>query len=521
MRTDPLGDALAALKLDYPGPGGAVAVVRDGQVLTRQCWGYADIVRRTKITSRTLFRVCSITKQFVCASALATLDDLSLLDPHIRAAMPRLGVRTPRAIHLAHNQSGLRDYWATAMLCGATAESPFDAAASRWLIGRTASLQFEPGTRFSYCNQNFRLLGEALERQIGLGLDDLLRDSVFERVGMVTARLVADTAVMPDSTQGYEGSLESGFRPAVNRIHWTGDAGVVCCLDDMIAWERAIDASRDDPDGLYQRLSGPVNFHNGAASGYGFGLARFSVAGRPATGHGGALRGWRCFRLYVPSDRLSVVVLFNHDSDACKAARAIAEAVLEPETRPGAPFGALPDKAWSGNFFEADCRLQVRLEAGPNRTLRFYYGDVAEILTLDPEGVARGPYSSLSRLPTGFFLSRPGDNMGNRLRPIPPPSGQLYPPEGNFFCPELEANFTCGQIGGVLYGAFSGKLGAGEMQYLPQLGDDHWYYPMPRALDCAPPGEWMVHAHRDGAGGVAAVEIACWLARRLVFVRQD
>ena len=518
---DRLDLALATLSQDFPGPGGAVAVVRDGQVLARQCWGYADITRRLPVSPRTLFRICSITKQFVCAAGLTMLDDLSQLDPHIRAAMPRLRGRTPQAIYLAHNQSGLRDYWASAMLCGASAESTFDAAASRWLIGRTASLQFEPGTRFSYCNQNFRLLGEALERHAGLGLDDLLRDTVFERVGMATARLVPDTATMPDGTQGYEGSIDSGVRPAVNRIHWAGDAGVVASLDDMIAWERFIDAARDDSDSLYQRLSAPVHFHNGAASRYGFGLERFEVAGLAATGHGGALRGWRSFRLHVPAGRLSVVVLFNHDADARRAAFGIAQAALDPNARPIAPFEAVPDKAWSGNFFEADSRLQVRLVAGPNRTVALYYSAVPEILTLDPEGVARGGNSALSRLPSGFFLRRIGDNMGNRLRPILPPSGRFYPPDGRFVCAELEATFTCAQSGGALYGGFSGALGAGEMQVLPQLGEDHWRYPMPRALDCAPPGEWMVHAHRDGAGGVAAVEIGCWLARKLVFVRQD
>src|SRR5471030_852695 len=105
---------------------------------------------------------------------------------------------------------------------------------------------------------------------------------------------------MPDGTTGYEGTTLRGFRAAENRILWTGDAGLGASLDDMIAWERFIDATRDDPNSLYRRLSAPVMFSDGNPAAYGFGLSRSTEFGREVTGHGGALRGWRSHRLYVP-----------------------------------------------------------------------------------------------------------------------------------------------------------------------------------------------------------------------------
>jgi D-aminopeptidase len=49
-------DRLAArLPVAYPGPGGAIAVLR-------HAWGYANAERRIPFTPRSLFRVCSITK---------------------------------------------------------------------------------------------------------------------------------------------------------------------------------------------------------------------------------------------------------------------------------------------------------------------------------------------------------------------------------------------------------------------------------------------------------------------------
>ena len=222
----------------------------------------------------------------------------------------------PGALHLCHNQSGLRDYWAVAMLHGSPVEAPFGDTEAASVIGDTRTLHFSPGTRFSYVNQNFRILSDIMQDRTGHNFADLLRTRIFGRTGMETAFLAADTNAMPDGTQGYEGNQATGFRAAENRIVWTGDAGLGASLNDMIAWENYIDATRDDPNGLYNRLSAPVTFAGGNPAPYGFGLGRSMEFGFPVTGHGGALRGWRSHRLYAPSERVSVVVMFNHMADA-------------------------------------------------------------------------------------------------------------------------------------------------------------------------------------------------------------
>jgi len=280
--------ALAALPLAYPGPGGAVAVLRDGEVLARHAWGWADVDRHIAFTPQTLFRICSISKQFTCAAMLDLFPDPRVLDGDVRALLPLLEEQAPGALDLAHNQSGLRDYWAVAMLSGSPIEARFGEAETAQVIGRTRSLQFAPGTRYSYCNQNFRILGDILAARAGRSYAELVRSRVFDRAGMATAQLCADTSVMPDGTLGYEGSLEGGFRPAVNNIVWTGDAGLGASLDDMIAWERFIDATREDAAGIYQQMSEPVQFRDGALAGYGFG----SIC-RPS-----ASRSWRCSTIW-------------------------------------------------------------------------------------------------------------------------------------------------------------------------------------------------------------------------------
>jgi D-aminopeptidase len=128
--------------------------------------------------------------------------------------LPALAQPAPTTLQLCHNQSGLRDYWAVAMLHGSAVEAPFGDTEARRVIRRTQTLQFAPGTRYSYANQNFRLLSEILEERTGRSFGELLRRSIFERVGMADALLAADTRALPDGTEGYEGTLQTGFRAA-------------------------------------------------------------------------------------------------------------------------------------------------------------------------------------------------------------------------------------------------------------------------------------------------------------------
>ncbi|MFT8242471.1 D-aminopeptidase [Roseomonas sp. BN140053] len=508
-----LDRAVAALPGRYPGPGGALAVLREGEVLAQHCWGWADAQAQRPFTPDTMFLVCSITKQFTCSLLLDQFPDPGVLDADLRRLLPELEGEAPRTLDLCHNQSGLRDYWALAMLCGSAPEGEFGPDDARRLIGRTRSLHFAPGTRYSYSNGNFRLLSDLIEARTGRDFGTLLRERVLDRAAMPRAAVSPDTARVPGGTVGYEGSVEAGFQPAVNRIHWTGDAGLAASLDDLVAWERFIDATRDDADGLYRRLCAPVAFRDGTPAGYGFGLGRPTLLGRPITAHGGGLRGWRSFRCYAPAERVSVVVLFNHMADPRAAARDLFAAALGLPVAPPAP--AVAATGWDGCFEEPETGLAARLDAQPDGRLRLRFAPGPEFLTPAGEDAA-SPEIRLHRGPEGIRMRRLLDHLDTTLRPCAAAAPEPF--EGRFHCAELDADLTCVLAGGVPYAAFSGDLGQGAMQPLLPLAADTWLLPCPRALDFAAPGDWTVRLRRDGAGRVAGLQLGSWLARGLDYL---
>ena len=504
-----LTQLLDGLSAQVRGPGGAIAVLKDGVPVVRQAWGWADVDRRIAFTPATLFRICSISKQFTCATMLERHPDPTVLNGDLPKHLPKLGAR-PSVLHLAHNQSGLRDYWATTVLCGAVPESVFGPDDARDLTARSAALQFASGTRYSYCNQNFRILGELVQDRAGTDLGLLMRRHVFDPAGMPSALLCPETSAMPDGTIGYEGSLEDGWRPAVNRLHWTGDAGIAASLDDMIAWEQAIDAARDDPASRYAIQSQPTNFADGTPAAYGFGLSHMMIHGKPAIGHGGGLRGWRSTRFYVPSERISVVVLFNHMADPGAVASDLLGALLDAPA-PAAPPPANPD--WAGNYRDDETGLLARVEITAAQRVRLWFGQGPDLLDPTEDGQASGGAVSLRADGAGLVMERRKENLRSTLVRCDGPASRDI--DGTFHNAEYGSTFSCVSAGGVLYGAFAGVLGRGLMEPLLPAGPDLWRLPCPRALDFSAPGDWTLHFSPDRKN----VTIGCWLARGIGFAR--
>lgn len=505
-----LDQVLAALPSRFPGAGGAVAVLRAGQVVARHAWGFADLERRIPFTPETMFLICSISKQFTCATALLTaeLDRVpDALEPALAARLPLMAQR-PTATHLAHNQSGLRDYWALTALAGSPVEAPFTEAQARRLTDRVRTGHFATGTRYSYCNQNFRILGDLVAERAGRPLGELMRAHVFDRIGMPTARLNPDTSQVPGFTVGYEGSQEAGFRAAVNRVTWTGDAGVAASLDDLIAWDRHIDATRENPGAIHNRLSVPVAFADGKPAGYGWGLSRGTLLGRAIVGHGGGLRGWRSFRFHAPAERLGVVVLFNHMADPRAAAMQLFAAALGEDIPPpatGAPVG------WAGAYMDPETRLATRIDARADGQVALHFAGHPELLAPAPDGSHAAGGTMLRPEGGGVRMIRAGDNIDTLLAPIAGPPTK--PIEGVWRSAEWGAALTVAVMGGVPYAAASGELGEGAMVPLVHHGGDVWLVPCPRALDFSAPGDWTL----DFRGG--GLVVGCWLARGIEYAR--
>lgn len=506
--------AVASLPERFRGPGGAVGVMKDGEVIVREAWGYADPDTGLEMTPSRLMPICSISKQMTCGVLLDLVGDPSVLDGRLGDFLPNIEGRRPTIRELCDNRSGLRDYWALTVLHGAHHEGVFRRDDARPLFARMKTTHFEPGSQYSYSNGNFRILSDLLEERSGKSLATLYRHHIFGPAGMRDARLAADTVAPLNGTIGHEGNATVGWFPATNRIVWTGDAGVAATLDDMLAWERFIDRTRNDTDGLYNRLSAPTAFSDGRAARYGMGLAHDRIEDVAITGHGGALRGFRIRRLHAAAERLSVVVMFNHEADAHAAALFVMRAALG---RPAPARSATPvDQSWTGRYLEASSGLSLDITVHGSAILA-NLGGGTEVLSAGEGGVASSSVMSLSRQGNDLWLERQGDNLRGLATQL---EGDVAKDiAGRYLSAETESAFEIEAVGKAFAGHFDGYLGRGPMHQLRPFAGDVWRLSTPRSMDAPSPGDWTVQVRRSAAGIVEGLTVGCWLARNVAFSR--
>lgn len=510
-----LAAALDLLPQKWRGPGGVALVVRDGVAIAARAWGYADLDRHRPMTRTTRLPICSISKQFTCGVLLATAGEPEALDSRLPALLPALEGPMPTVRQLCHNQSGLRDYWAMTVIEGARAEQTFRREDALPMIAAIRSGHFAPGTGYSYCNCNYRLLSEMIEASTDASLETLYRRHIWGPAGMKTAVLTSDTRHPADEVVGYEGSDATGYFPADNGIFWIGDAGISASLDDMIAYERWIDATLHDPASLYRRLSAPSSFADGTPARYGFGLAREVVSGVEVTGHGGALRGFRAHRMHSADHRLSVMVMFNHDASAHDAAASLLRAALglaEDEPRPLSP-------GWAGQWLCEATGLFARIEVA-NGNARLHFATGAEEMTEDADGRLVATGCVVEREGGALLMHRLRDNIVTVMQPV----REVAVADGG----EIAGDYRCGETGGKMrieardgatFASFTGRLGDGPMAPVIPAAPDVWLVRTRRSMDAPAPGDWTLRVRRDGARKVTGAGLGCWLARGLDYRR--
>ncbi|WP_026790836.1 D-aminopeptidase [Pleomorphomonas oryzae] len=509
-----LAAAVASLPERFKGPGGTVGVMKDGEVIVREAWGYADPDTGLAMTPSRLLPICSISKQMTCGVLLDLVGDPSEFDDRLAEFLPNLEGRRPTVRELCDNRSGLRDYWALTVLHGAHHEGTFRREDARPLFARMKTTHFEPGSQYSYSNGNFRILSDLLEERSGHSLSELYRRHIFGPAGMRDARLASDTVAPLNGTIGHEGNAAIGWFPATNRIFWSGDAGVVATLDDMLAWECFIDRTRNDANGLYGRLAVPSAFSDGRPARYGMGLAHDRIDDVAITGHGGALRGFRIRRLHAAAERLSVVVMFNHEADAHAAALFVMRAALG---RPSMPRNGIPaDQNWAGGYLEESSGLSLDITAHGNAILASLGGGT-EVLSFGEDGIARSVGMILSREGDDLRIERPGDNLRGLAKRLDGADAKDI--AGRYWSAETESTLEIEAVGATFAGRFDGFLGRGPMHALRPFGGDVWKLSTPRGMDAPAPGDWTVQVRRMSDGTIEGVTIGCWLARNVVFSR--
>lgn len=262
-------------------------------------------------------RVGSVTKTMVGTLVLRLADEGRLgLDDTIERWFPEVpDARTITIRDLATMASGIDSYTADDAVVDRFLAQPRTPWTPGELIaaGVSRPRTFAPGNGFQYSNTNFVMLGHIIERVTGMSVGRALQAKVFAPLGMRHTSYPSGTALPGPHWRGYtvQGSSDGSRRDATNWSPTFGGAAgeVVSTLGDLRLWTRAVGTGALlRPATQRNRLiENPASVKGRRA--YLFALGRESGW----LAHSGEIPGFNTQVAYLPSKRISIVVMANSD----------------------------------------------------------------------------------------------------------------------------------------------------------------------------------------------------------------
>lgn len=307
-------------------PGGAVLIVKDGEVIYKNAFGIADINTKESITTKTLFNIGSISKTFVAYGILKLEEEgkLSLDDDLYKYFSDFKNKKIARKVKLYHlltHTSGIpdsrkvkenHDFYLTAK-----DEENFAP------LKQTDTLQFEPGTKYRYSNPAFNGLALIIEKVTGKKWQDYIAGIIFKPAGMSISTITDGPHPSSGVAHAYEAfgqkgllglqfrELDYGEEPTFAAA---GNGGVWSSVEELWKYEQAIqqfiflDSNRikrsrsvypfpEWKDSIPQRL----------------GLSWFITqeAGQSMIGHTGSQGGFISDYCWLPEKKIFYVLLCN------------------------------------------------------------------------------------------------------------------------------------------------------------------------------------------------------------------
>ncbi len=294
--------------------GLSVGVAQAGKIVFARGYGFASLADHSAVTAFTPFAVGSVTKQFTCAAVLLLQESgrISMQDP-VSKYFPNLTrARDITLLDLGNHVSGYRDYYPLdfvdrEMTQPTTADSVIVEYATR-------PLDFEPGTRWSYSNTNFLILGRVVEKVSGVPFATFLDQHIFTPLGL-RATKYDPTPGGPGMATGYTSFALGAPAPvAPEGAGWAGMAGALWSTSsDLLTWDLALADGKVLNGEAYRILTTPRRLADGRSTGYGCGDGVSDRGDAVVLSHGGAVSGFTAQNTVIPATRSAVVLLSNQD----------------------------------------------------------------------------------------------------------------------------------------------------------------------------------------------------------------
>lgn len=307
-------DDLLSTQFKNSDPGCEILIAKKGEIVYKKTFGNANIELNVPIRPDMVFNLASVTKQFTAVAILQLVEQgkISLADS-LQKFIPDFPLKgyTITIENLLTHTSGIRDYM------------QIDYAnlyMERWdfkpkqLIDsfKNYALEFDPGTKFSYSNSGYYLLGYIIQKVSGLSYQSYIQDNLLKPLGLTHTYFDSSGIIIPNRVNGYRKD-EGVFK---NADYWSptieyAAGGLISNVDDLFKWHKGLYSYQILKKKTLQKAFVPYQLKNGILTGYGYGWFLKTSNGIKSIEHEGGIPGFKSNVIYFPAEDIFIAALYN------------------------------------------------------------------------------------------------------------------------------------------------------------------------------------------------------------------
>lgn len=291
-------------------PGLSLAVVKAGKIIKVKGYGQANIETNTPAAPETVYKIASISKQFLAAGVMLLVSE-GKLDLEEKAGKFLEGSPSSwkdiTIRHLLSHTSGLVE--------DPPGFEPYKMQSDAEIVQKAYAtpLLFAPGEKWSYSNLGYFVLAEILHKVSGMAWNDFLAKRLFQPAGMAATRLTTTAGIVPHRADGYEWNHDQQEN-AENWIAVRPSGAYLSTVLDMAKWDAILSSDTLLSPTLREQMWRPVKLNSGASYPYGMGWFLEPWQGHPRISHRGGLPGFNSDFEHFTDDKLTVIVMLNTTS---------------------------------------------------------------------------------------------------------------------------------------------------------------------------------------------------------------
>ena len=311
--------AQAAVK----GFSGSVLVMQHNKALLSAGFGYANYEWKIPNTAETKFRIGSVTKQFTAACILQLEEEGKLSTSDLLSKyIPDYPKGDSVTIHMLLNHtSGIANYTDLPGFINVARLSWSKDSIIHFF--KNKPYNFSPGTKWSYTNSGFFLLGYIVEKLSGQTYSSYVRQHILDKLLMANTGTDQLDSLLPQRASGYNLSKNKTTNADFISMEWPFSAGVLyATTGDLYKWDRALYGISVLSAASKQKMFTP------GLSNYGYGIIIDSFEQHPRIWHNGGIPGFAANISRYIKDDLCIIVLSNNSANSDAVADALADIVF-------------------------------------------------------------------------------------------------------------------------------------------------------------------------------------------------